>query len=118
VTGEEQAMRGEARAERSDADVAAIAETLEAWRQQHPRATLTEIEQELDRQWRRVRADMVARVALAAAQEDAACPACGASLIRRGQQERTLLTDGEQPITLRRAYMTCPACGRGLFPPG
>ena len=79
------------------------------WR--HPRATLTAIEQELDRQWRRVRADLVASLALAGAGEPGACPRCCGPLTRRGQRARTLRTDGDEPIVLQRAYNSFAASG-------
>lgn len=89
------------------------------WRQQHPQATLSEIEAELDHQMRRMRAEVLAETAMATDNEAVGtCPQCGMALIHRGARERTLITDGDEPLTLSRTYATCPACGSGLFPPG
>src|SRR5262249_47980197 len=96
------------------------------WRLQHPKATLREIETELDRRWARVRARMLEDMALASAAADWAttpeseqprCPDCGTPLQLRGTDTRTLQTHGGQLLTLQRQYGSCPACGAGLFPP-
>lgn len=95
-----------------------------AWREAHPTASLTEIEDALDERWARARARVVedAAVASAAAQarawaERPRCPACGAAMRADGQGARRLTTTGDQVLTLRRARARCPACGAGLFPP-
>lgn len=100
---------------------------MAAWRVQHPRATLSQIEAALDERLASVRARMLQDVALASAATDLSaqaadargrCPACGHILEARGQEERTLRTTYDRPVTLRRSYAHCPACGVGLFPPG
>ena len=97
------------------------------WRVQHPRATFSEIEAALDERLATVRARMLQDVALAsaatdlstqAAEERPGCPECGPVLEAHGQEERTLRTTYERPVTLRRTYARCPACGVGRFPPG
>ena len=97
------------------------------WRVQHPQATFSEIEVALDERLATVRARMLQDVALASAATDLStqpaaersrCPECGHVLEAHGQEERTLRTTYERPITLRRTYARCPACGVGLFPPG
>ncbi len=100
------------------------------WRVQHPRATLSEIEVELDARLARMRARMLERVAQqstattwrqkAADQEDAApqCPHCGTRLEPHGRRTRRLRTAGGQQVQLERDYGVCPQCGQGLFPPG
>jgi len=113
------------------AEWAAVAEAafaeVTAWRQQHPRATLREIETTIDERLAKLRAQMLQDTALASAAADLAsvaaeerplCPACGQRLQPRGQQVRHLTTAHEQPVILTRSYATCPACGAGLFPPG
>jgi DNA-directed RNA polymerase subunit RPC12/RpoP len=97
---------------------------LREWRAAHPRATLTEIEAELDRRWAALRGQMLADLALAspatevAAAGAGACPHCGGALRDEGARERTLVTAGQAPVTLRRDYATCTRCGYRLFPPG
>jgi hypothetical protein len=97
------------------------------WRAQHPRATFNEIEAALDERLATVRARMLQDVALASAATDVSglpveerpcCPDCGRALEAHGQEERTLRTTYDRPVTLRRSYARCPACGAGLFPPG
>ncbi len=99
---------------------------MREWREAHPKATLREIEQELDRRWVRVRARMLEDMALASVAADwtatplgqqPICPDCGQPLQPRGTDQRTLQTHGGQAITLDRQYGSCPACGAGLFPP-
>jgi hypothetical protein len=99
---------------------------LRGWRDAHPRATLQEIEQELDRRLEQMRARMLADLALASAAADLqqeererpCCPDCEEPLRDQGTHPRTLLTLGNQAVELRRDYGTCPRCGSGLFPPG
>ena len=98
---------------------------LRGWREMHPRASLAEIEGELDRRLEQMRARMLADLALASAAADleraaerACCPECGVPLRDEGVHERTLVTLGNQAVTLRRDYGACPRCGSGLFPPG
>lgn len=104
-----------------------IVTSIFEWRVQHPDATLTEIEAALDARWYRLRARMLADLALRssaanwqgrAAEEQPTCPDCGAPLIRRGQQPRHLKTHGGHDLTLMRSYGYCPTCQTGLFPPG
>ena len=99
---------------------------MREWRAQHPKATLREMERELDARWARVRARMLEDMALASvaadwanapAGEQPTCPDCGQPLQLRGADTRTLQTHGGQQLHLHRQYGTCPACGAGLFPP-
>jgi len=105
---------------------AEIMSGMREWRVAHPKATLREMEQELDRRWVRVRAQMLADMALASVAADwtatpagqhPTCPDCGQPLHLRGADTRTLQTHGGQDIILERQYGSCPACGAGLFPP-
>ena len=100
------------------------------WRAQHPRATFSEIERELDARLARMRVRMLERVAQQSTattwgqpvsdQGDAAprCPQCGAGLEPHGRRRRRLRTTGGQEVQLQREYGVCPQCGQGLFPPG
>ncbi|SRR6266542_1462348 len=97
------------------------------WRQQHPRATLAEIEAALDARLARLRAQMLQDAALASAATQwreapeglrPGCPTCQTPLVSRGRGTRHLETQGGVEITLERRYGVCPACQTGLFPPG
>lgn len=99
---------------------------MRAWRLQHPKATLREMETELDARLTRMRARMLEDMARASAAADWAeasqseqptCPHCGQPLQLRGAQTRTLQTQGGQQVQLLRQYGTCPACRAGFFPP-
>jgi len=100
---------------------------LAAWRAAHPRATLQEIERTLDERLAVLRARMREDLALASAQADMEAlpveerqrrPACGDRVEARGAKTRRLTTTYNRRITLTRSYAVCPACGRGLSPPG
>jgi YgiT-type zinc finger domain-containing protein len=103
------------------------------WRAQHPRATFSEIEAELDARLAGMRARLLERVVQqspattwrqpasdrSGAEERAPhCPSCGARLEPRGRHRRRLRTSGGQEVALEREYGVCPQCGQGLFPPG
>jgi hypothetical protein len=99
---------------------------LVAWREAHPQATFTEIEEELDRQVNRMRARVLGDLALASATADLAasgedrprCERCGVALQGQGQEERGVVTQGGVEVRLERSYATCPECGDRSFPPG
>jgi hypothetical protein len=110
----------------SDALSYDILSGMREWRLQHPDATFTEIEQALDQRWYRVRARMLAELALSreadrwqanAVANRPTCPDCGGPLIGRGRQPRQLKTHGGQQLTLTRSYGYCPNCQKRLFPP-
>jgi ribosomal protein S27AE len=95
------------------------------WRLQHGKATLREIEVELDRRLERVRAKLLEEAALMSQAREweeqdggPTCPDCGVVLKGRGKAERSLQTHGGQAIKLEREYGVCPKCGQGFFPPG
>jgi hypothetical protein len=107
--------------------LAEVEATVKGWRKAHPRATFTEIETALDAEMARVRARMLEELALASDQTDwrgqegeerPRCPVCGEALQANGFRERRLVTDHEQPVTLRRQHGRCPACEASVFPPG
>lgn len=97
---------------------------IKDWRTQHPRATFTEIEQELDRELSRLRTRLLEDVALASAatagapESGAICPTCGGALVARGQATRAVTVTHNQTVTLPRQYAVCSSCGAGVFPPG
>jgi hypothetical protein len=93
---------------------------LRAWRAAHPRATLAQIEQEVDRRMAAARAGLVEALALAGPAEASPppCPECGGPMAWDGERVRRLTTAHDQAVALTRRYARCPACGAGLFPPG
>ena len=97
--------------------VTAVETDVRAWRRAHPEATLTEIEAALDARLAPARAGLLAEVAGDVPEDEERCPDCGARLVRRGERTRTLRTQGDAPLEVTRPYLSCPACGAGLFPP-
>ena len=105
-----------------------VAAELAAWRQEHPRATLAELETVVQAALQRLQARFLTDLAAASPAADLAttppaarprCPDCGGELVPRGQRRRQVLTPGQPtPLTLERSYAVCRACGRGHFPPG
>jgi len=98
-----------------------------AWRIEHPRATLCEIEKALDEHLAKMRVRMLADAAMASAAveitkgeegEPALCPECGEKMEARGKQERLLTSQHNQVLRLERSYGVCPHCGAGFFPSG
>jgi uncharacterized protein with PIN domain len=45
------------------------------------------------------------------------CPACGGQMHYKGQRGRDVVTEAGE-VHVERDYYYCPACRRGLFPPG
>jgi RNase P subunit RPR2 len=94
------------------------------WRMAHPKATLAEIEQAVDEQINRLRAQLIeqaAQVSTAAGSEASqglVCEHCGQALQARGRARRRWQTHGGQQVEVERTYVTCPQCGGGFFPPG
>lgn len=97
---------------------------LAEWRQQHPKATFRDIEQETMRRMAALQARLMsdlAHVSEATTWTDETtmvCPACGAEMRPDGQRTRHLQGPGGADIPLQRSYVVCGACGAGFFPPG
>lgn len=97
---------------------------LTEWRQQHPKATFREIEQETMRRMAGFQARLMSDLAQASeattwtAETVVMCPECGGEMHPTGQRTRHLQGSGGADIPLQRSYVVCPACGTGLFPPG
>ena len=102
------------------AQLGAAAAAFAAWRQEHSRATLDEIEDAFDGLLRRVRADVVGEAATLSEKrgQRRTCPECSVLMVRKGEHERCLLGKDGGVLRLRRSYQSCPACGVKLFPPG
>jgi hypothetical protein len=108
-------------------DAASVWTGMAEWRAAHPKATFSEIEAALDERLNRVRARVLADLAMASAaadlqaasgEERPRCARCGAVLQARGQSDRGVMTQGGAEVRLRRTYAACPECGDGSFPPG
>jgi predicted RNA-binding Zn-ribbon protein involved in translation (DUF1610 family) len=102
-----------------------IMQGIADWREQHPRATFREIEEEVDKRLSELRAKMLSDTAMASAQAEwekgaagVVCPQCGEQLEKKGKKKRTLQTQGGREVELVREYGVCPKCGWGIFPPG
>jgi len=114
----------EARVQR---EVVEILSGLADWRAAHPRATFAELEAAVDERFDAARARVLEDLALASraadlsgqpAAERARCPSCGGRLQPQGKKRRTVVVQGGRGVRLERDDAVCPACGRGLFPPG
>jgi uncharacterized protein with PIN domain len=104
---------------------AEIMQGITEWREQHPKATLREIEVEIDKRLSELRAKMISDTAMASAQaewesgaREVVCPRCGAKLEKKGKKKRRLETQGGRTVELVREYGVCPKCRQGIFPPG
>jgi uncharacterized protein with PIN domain len=105
----------------------AVLSGIKEWREQHPRATFTEIEQALDARLDGMRARLLEDLALASRAADQSaeaegerprCADCGSELRPRGRHAREVVTRGDRVVRLARQYAACPRCGGGHFPPG
>jgi YgiT-type zinc finger domain-containing protein len=104
---------------------AQILEGIAEWRTQHPKATMREIEEEIENRLSALRAKMISDTAMASAQAEwesgasgVVCPNCGEELEKKGKKKRKLATQGGREVELIREYGVCPKCGQGIFPPG
>jgi uncharacterized protein with PIN domain len=96
------------------------------WRRKHKKATLTEIEDTVDSELAKMRAQMIQDLALSSemtnlsdmpVEERPKCPQCGEPLSANGKQQRQLVTEYEEAINLNRSKGVCPECGASFFPP-
>ncbi len=119
--------RLEGAAQRWAGDAESVWSGMADWRAAHPKATLSEIEAALDERLDRLRARLLADLALASAAADVReasaeerprCRRCGVMLHARGPSKRKLLTQGGAEVRLERTYIACPRCEDGTCPPG
>jgi ribosomal protein S27AE len=103
-----------------DRQAAQVRADVQTWRAAHPQATLSQIEQEVDRQLAAVRAQLVEAAAMSGPPEATppSCPDCGVVMAWEGERTRRLTTTHDEAIELTRRYARCPRCGTGLSPPG
>ena len=100
---------------------------ISQWRQTHPRATFTDIENTVDEQLAQLRASMIQdlveesrlvdikRLAVA---ERPRCPGCGRALAANGRQTRQLTTRHDQVVEVERSKGYCRHCHVSFFSPG
>lgn len=102
------------------------AESLAAWRREHPRASLTEIEAATRKRIGPVEAAMIASAAMTSPAADLAatsgrqrpvCPGCSGPLRSRGKRKRVLQTELGESLRMERSYAVCGRCGLEFFPP-
>jgi hypothetical protein len=99
--------------------VAELSEEFQAWSAAHPEAGLLELEVALARRLRAVQGQVLSGVLAARSEPASRCPSCGGGPLRvRTEGERTVLATGDTPVSIRRPYLVCAACGQGHFPPG
>ena len=104
-----------------------VARELVAWREAHPKANLTQIENAVFEAMQRLQARALQQVVHASTSADVAaqpeeerpqCPTCNTPLEPRGRQRRTIRPARQRiPLELHRSYAVCAECGAGLFPP-
>src|SRR5260370_6778007 len=102
----------------------AVARELVAWREAHPRANLTQIEDAGFEAMQRLQARALQQVVLASAVADVAAqpvaerptrPTCGGRLAPRRRPRRTIRPARPRaPLDLDRSYRVCADCGTGL----
>ena len=94
---------------------------IKRWRQEHPKATLTEIEEAVERELAKLREAIVAGLAQEGEEEGGEatlCPNCQREMVKNGKKARSLKTKEGKTITLKRQQMRCLECGMTIFPPG
>lgn len=97
----------------------AVSRKLLQWRQEHPQATLTEIEEAVEAELAKLRRQLVEEmVQEAASQTVPACPQCGQPMVKNGRRRRKLKGKEGKTIELDRQQWRCLDCGATLFPPG
>jgi DNA-directed RNA polymerase subunit RPC12/RpoP len=75
-----------------------IVEGVAQWREEHPRGTMREIEEEIDKRLSVLRAQMISDTANASKRakwetaQGVQCPDCGTKLVKKGKKKRILLT--------------------------
>ena len=98
---------------------------LADWQRATPKATFAEIEDAVEEEVARFRAQLIADLVSARSKNERAtegerptCSECAHAMERRGDKERAVTVRGNRTVRFRRAHAICPACGAGLFPPG
>lgn len=97
-----------------------VSRRLMQWRREHPRATLTEIEEAVEAELAQLRQDLVAEMVQETVEDQNVpdCPQCGQGMVKNGRRQRKLKGKEGETIHLDRQQWRCLTCGATLFPPG
>jgi tRNA(Ile2) C34 agmatinyltransferase TiaS len=102
-------------------------EAVSEWRAEHRRATFNEIENRVDGNLAKIRAEMIedlvresqlTNIKEMAREKRPRCPVCGQVLASNGRQKRQLISSHEQVIEIERSKGYCRRCRVSFFPPG
>lgn len=98
----------------------AVSRKLMQWRREHPRATLTEIEEAVEAELAQLRQELVAEMVQETDVDQSVppCPQCGQAMVKNGRRQRKLKGKEGETIHLDRQQWRCLTCGATLFPPG
>lgn len=94
---------------------------IRQWRDVNPRATLTEIEEAVEKELAELREAVVESLVQEREESEQGtplCPHCQSKMVKNGKKKRRLKTKEGKSITLERQQMRCLTCGMTLFPPG
>ncbi len=96
---------------------------LRGWQEQKGVATLTEIEEAVDKELGQLRRQLISELAegveaTVSEEKESLCPVCQTPMQGNGRKKRRLRTKENQLIELNREQRRCPSCGLTLFPPG
>jgi hypothetical protein len=99
------------------AEIKRSAEELLRWVKEHPNCTLRDLEERIQ-EWKNQAGVQLLEASVAmqgtGRWAEGAC-VCGGQWVFQGYRERQGMTS-QGVIRLKRAYFTCPRCGRGFFP--
>ena len=90
---------------------------LDDWHQRNPRATLTDMEREIDRELSKLRKRILAQLAKEQEDLEMTCLECGGKLVRNGKKKRQLQMKGGETVKLERQQWHCLTCETAIFPP-
>ena len=103
------------------AETAVTIDQLLDWNERHPQPTLTDLE-EIVLKLRKQIGERMAQALLTEqaeyqAVERPTCPSCGQPLVNKGYRPNQIESRAGS-VSTKRLYYYCPACQRGIFPPG
>lgn len=103
------------------ADVVKMYDELRQWREEHPKAGIDEIAEQIAPRRRELMGQLMKQLAQQQGEGEAietlACPDCGETMVYKGNPKREVV-HAEGEMKLKRAYYFCAHCERGFFPPG